>query len=56
VSGGISIIQMGVQGSGSISVIQRAVEVNGNISGLQLALISEWKLCYGDCPIRECKN
>jgi hypothetical protein len=56
VSASVSIIQMAVQGSGSISVIQRAVEVNGSISGLQVALISEWKLCYGDGPIRECKN
>jgi hypothetical protein len=56
ICGSISIIPMAVQGSGSISVIQRAVEVNGSISGLQVALISGWKLCYGDGLIRECKN
>jgi hypothetical protein len=30
--------------------------VNGSISGLWVALISVWKVCYGDGPIRECKN
>jgi hypothetical protein len=46
---------MAEYGSGNISVIQRAVEVNGSIGGLQVSLISEWEVCYGDGPIRECK-